>query len=444
MAHDVFISYSIKDKAIADAICAHLEAAGMRCWIAPRDITAGEDWPTAITRAISQGRVLVLVFSAHSNSSDDVSRELFLAANHKLVIIPFKIENIEPEPGKNYYLARTHWLDALNPPTQEQIQNLVERVRTLVPLKGTATPVAQTTSAATPGIAVPAPDGKQPSGKRRGAPWLWAVPVGIILIGLFGWAASSLYLNRPAAPTQTTQPVSAAATLPAVITPTLPPALAPTISPTILPEATATATAGVKAADFTKSFVADPFNDNSLEWPVGNSNNPNWQGTLAIANGILDWQGNSLARMNALIHPGLASLQDNLTDQEVSARINLTSQNGKGIYGLYFRGSADGNHFYVFNVYDSQFGLFLLNGENNWKSLSDWAYSPTVKGAGWVKMSVQAVGSHFRLLVNDQLLTELDDSTLASGQSGLMVTAYTPGTKIQAQFDDFTILVPSP
>ncbi|MCK4961093.1 MAG: toll/interleukin-1 receptor domain-containing protein, partial [Anaerolineales bacterium] len=140
MAHDVFISYSSKDRPIADAICAHLEAAGIRCWIAPRDITPGEDWPTAITRAIAQGRVLVLVFSAHSNASEDVSRELYLAANHKLVIIPFKIENIEPEAGKQYYLARTHWLDALNPPTQEQIQNLVERVRTLVPLKGPATP----------------------------------------------------------------------------------------------------------------------------------------------------------------------------------------------------------------------------------------------------------------------------------------------------------------
>ena len=77
MAHDVFISYSSKDKPIADGICAHLEGAGIRCWIAPRDISPGEDWPTAIDRAISQSRVMVLVFSAHSNSSEDVSRELF-------------------------------------------------------------------------------------------------------------------------------------------------------------------------------------------------------------------------------------------------------------------------------------------------------------------------------------------------------------------------------
>jgi hypothetical protein len=109
MAHDVFISYSSKDKPIADAACANIEAAGIRCWIAPRDIAAGEDWPTAITRAISQSRIMVLVFSASSNSSEDVSREIILAANNRLVIIPFKIDNVEPEPGKQYYLARTHW-----------------------------------------------------------------------------------------------------------------------------------------------------------------------------------------------------------------------------------------------------------------------------------------------------------------------------------------------
>lgn len=38
MAHDVFISYSHEDKAIADAICHKLESVRIWCWIAPRDI----------------------------------------------------------------------------------------------------------------------------------------------------------------------------------------------------------------------------------------------------------------------------------------------------------------------------------------------------------------------------------------------------------------------
>jgi hypothetical protein len=40
MVHDVFISHAHKDKEIADALCEKLESAGVRCWIAGRDISA--------------------------------------------------------------------------------------------------------------------------------------------------------------------------------------------------------------------------------------------------------------------------------------------------------------------------------------------------------------------------------------------------------------------
>jgi tetratricopeptide (TPR) repeat protein len=132
MTHDVFISYSSKDKHVTDYICANIEGAGIRCWIAPRDISPGEDWPTAIANAIPQCRVMVLVFTANSNESKDVGNEIHLVANNNLVIIPFKIENVQPEPGKKYYLARTHWLDAVNPPTQKQINFLISRVKALL------------------------------------------------------------------------------------------------------------------------------------------------------------------------------------------------------------------------------------------------------------------------------------------------------------------------
>jgi hypothetical protein len=142
VSHDVFISYSSHDKPIADGICANLEGAGLRCWIAPRDIGPGEDWPTAIAGGISVAKVMVLVFSQNSNMSDEVSRELYLAANNKLAIIPFVIEKVIPEAGKAYYMGRTHWMDAMNPPTQEQIGKLTKRVKSLVERVGTEGRVA--------------------------------------------------------------------------------------------------------------------------------------------------------------------------------------------------------------------------------------------------------------------------------------------------------------
>ena len=82
MAHDVFISHSEKDKTIADAVCAKLEAEGIRCWIAPRDVMPGREWSECIIEAIKQARVMVLVFTSNANDSAQVRKEVERAFNH--------------------------------------------------------------------------------------------------------------------------------------------------------------------------------------------------------------------------------------------------------------------------------------------------------------------------------------------------------------------------
>src|SRR3978361_324462 len=95
MAHDVFVSYSSKDKPVADAVVAALEARGVGCWVAPRDIPPGSDYGAAIIEGINGSRVMVLIFSGNSNSSPQVVREVERAVNKQLHIIPFRIEAAE-------------------------------------------------------------------------------------------------------------------------------------------------------------------------------------------------------------------------------------------------------------------------------------------------------------------------------------------------------------
>jgi hypothetical protein len=130
--YDVFLSHSSKDRTIVEGYRSGLEAEGIRCWIAPRDIRPGEDFPTAIAKAISSSQIMLLVFSQNSNLSEEVSRELYLAASQKLIILPIRIEPIEPEPGKAYYLNRVEWLEATLPPTSEQIAEVVQKIRALL------------------------------------------------------------------------------------------------------------------------------------------------------------------------------------------------------------------------------------------------------------------------------------------------------------------------
>src|ERR1700730_16622391 len=96
MAHDVFISHSTKDKAISDAVCAALESARIRCWMAPRDVQPGRSFAGEINRAIQHSKVMVLIFSAHSNNSEQVLREVQLAANSHLHILQFRTEDVIP------------------------------------------------------------------------------------------------------------------------------------------------------------------------------------------------------------------------------------------------------------------------------------------------------------------------------------------------------------
>jgi TIR domain-containing protein len=132
MAHDVFISHSAKDKATADAVCAKLEAEGIRCWIAPRDVTPGLEWGAAIIGAIKQAKVMVLVFTANANASQQIRREVERAVHHDVAILPFRVENIVPDESLEYFIGNLHWLDALTPPLEAHLRSLVRTIKSLL------------------------------------------------------------------------------------------------------------------------------------------------------------------------------------------------------------------------------------------------------------------------------------------------------------------------
>ena len=135
MAHQVFISYSNKDKIIADALCHRLEENGIRCWIAPRDIAAGDSWAESIANAIPASGALVLIFSASANKSKQVVREVELAINNDIVLIPLRIEDVTPTGSMSYYLATMHWIDAVDRKMESKFGIISERIISLLGLE---------------------------------------------------------------------------------------------------------------------------------------------------------------------------------------------------------------------------------------------------------------------------------------------------------------------
>jgi Flp pilus assembly protein TadD len=162
MAHDVFICHAHQDRTVANAVCATLEAHGVRCWIAPRDILPGSDWGEAIIDALKEAKAMVLVFSSGSNESDQVKREVERAVHQGIAVVPFRIEDVLPNKTLEYFISTQHWLDALTPPLEDHLAHLAEIMTVLLAKKGGKEKFLH------PGGAEPAPP--QPPSRREVTP----------------------------------------------------------------------------------------------------------------------------------------------------------------------------------------------------------------------------------------------------------------------------------
>ena len=154
MAHDVFICYSARDKTIATAICAVLEAEGVRCWMAPRDILPGADWGESIIDAINDAKAMVLVFSSNANDAQQqIKREVERAVNKGMPVIPFRIENVMPTKSLEYFLSTPHWLDAFTPPLDDHVRQLADSIKRLLGKQTVERPVLTKSPPVMPNLA---------------------------------------------------------------------------------------------------------------------------------------------------------------------------------------------------------------------------------------------------------------------------------------------------
>jgi hypothetical protein len=129
MARDVFISHKNEDRQAAESICAALESENISCWMAPRDITAGQEWAAAIVEALQGSKTFVLLLSSNSKSARQIAREAELADRQKLPMITFRLENVEPPPELLYFVGNVQWLDGFGNHFDSALKKLAEFVR---------------------------------------------------------------------------------------------------------------------------------------------------------------------------------------------------------------------------------------------------------------------------------------------------------------------------
>jgi hypothetical protein len=127
MSADIFISFASQDAKVARSICTALESRGFSCWISARNIQPGDNFQSAIVRAIRSAKVLLLVFTSNSNRSEEMTKELALASQQKLMVVPLRVENVDPSDAFAYEFATRQWID-LFAGREEALDNLCSRL----------------------------------------------------------------------------------------------------------------------------------------------------------------------------------------------------------------------------------------------------------------------------------------------------------------------------
>jgi len=123
----VFISFASKDRQIAMTICDALEHRGIGCWISSRDIQPGGNFQIEIVHAIRAAKVVILVFSGNANNSDEIKKEIVLAGQNHLVVIPVRVEDVTPDDAFAYEFATRQWVDLFDD-WEHSMQRLVDQL----------------------------------------------------------------------------------------------------------------------------------------------------------------------------------------------------------------------------------------------------------------------------------------------------------------------------
>ncbi len=305
MTHDVFVSYASADKAVADAVCNTLESAGVRCWIAPRDVVPGMEYGESIIDAINACRIMVLVFSSKANLSAHISREIERAVSKGVTVMPLRIEQVLPSKTLDYFIGSVHWLDAVTPPLDAHLKMLAANVKTILLREPRVPPVYPHDVHAGPSLPpLKHPTDTQILPSHTRPAWIYAVIGGLLLVILvLGFIVFKSLYFAPASPSRSVatipaQQPSTSATVPpatppanplsatapatkpsASTPPSAPPALAPPVVAT--PPAKKTSVPPNQPPKFEKTLQYVPGSSVKVEQLIGDEDKEKHQPTLS-------------------------------------------------------------------------------------------------------------------------------------------------------------------
>jgi TIR domain len=120
----LFVSYSRHDSSTVRRLVEALEAEGHDVWIDTDDIRGSERWRSSVATAIRASDVVLLVVSPAAMASSSVEREISVAAEESLRIVPVVIETAPISVGLQYDLAGVQRVSFVDRPFEDAMADL--------------------------------------------------------------------------------------------------------------------------------------------------------------------------------------------------------------------------------------------------------------------------------------------------------------------------------
>lgn len=179
--------------------------------------------------------------------------------------------------------------------------------------------------------------------------------------------------------------------------------------------------------------IDESFDHNDRNWPTGEGEDPLATIQWEIRDGQYYWQAVANEPFVWWTIPDMGSY----ANFYLGVDLQLLEGPPDGEAGLVFRLTE--SDYYLFEVNASQQWSVYLHTQDGWEAVQGWQNSETISTDGPNRLSVVADREFFLLFINDNYLTTLFDTRLASGSAGVLVGLADTGDKGSWVFDNFVL-----
>lgn len=204
--------------------------------------------------------------------------------------------------------------------------------------------------------------------------------------------------------------------------------------------ANATATHNSYQIDRSNFGFVETFDDNTNDWETGSYDDQYFKGDVKVTEGSYKWNFDEI-KQGFFSYGDLQTTPLYMTDFDIYVDgIADQATTSDFCYGLRFRSRWEYTKggFYIYVVCDQgTYSIYYYDDhEENWLTLMDREKNEAIRSGEWNTIGVMARGSHFKFLINDYIVHELDDEHVDAGLIGLVVDVYgfQPGS---ISFDNF-------